>query len=84
MSEDLKNIIEKSGLEDSDKKIWEEVIQKGDPALLGILNDFLKKEHNSLPLLTKLLKKKMEAIQRNDPNLWREIIDEEVEEIKKI
>jgi len=80
---ELKNIIEKSNLNQEQKNLWFEVIEYFTEDQISALLEILKESPRSLNFLTENLEKKKKAFMTKDEKLKEEILKEEKEYLQQ-
>ena len=84
MKEELKNIIERSNLNQEQKDLWFEVIEYFTEDQISALLEVLKESPQSLNFLTENLEKRKEVFRIKDEKLKEEILKEEKEYLQQI
>ena len=84
MKEELKNIIERSNLNQEQKDLWFEVIEYFTEDQISALLEVLKENPQSLNFLTENLEKRKEVFRIKDEKLKEEILKEEKEYLQQI
>ncbi len=84
MGEEIKKLIQESGLSEEDRQIWLNALQSAPSEIISALSDYLLEFPDKLSWLTDILKRKMEAMKKKDEGAWNQILAEEALEIKKI